>query len=124
MKQTQQIGHQSQEMDVDSVKEKAQIHQSTPAPAMKVDAKPAITNDKGNVMDKQHDDAGKGYNENKPTDSGANHPAPKPHHPDILAVPFEKNEHSEHHKSLEEQEKHEEEEKFLKRAKQAENVQG
>jgi hypothetical protein len=110
-------------MDVEDVQEKAHIHQPAPAPSMKVDAKPAVTDDKGNPVNKQHTDGGKGYNEQKPTDSGANHPAPKPHHPNVAEEPFKK-EQGEHHSVLQEQEKHEAIDTFNERAKQAGNVPG
>jgi hypothetical protein len=122
MKQTQKIGHQSQEMDVEDVREKGHIHQPPAAPSMKVDAKPAVTDDEGDAVNKHHTDGGKGYNEQKLTDSGASHPAPKPHHPNVAAEPFRKNDHIDHH--LEEQEKHEATDEFNERAKQAGNVPG
>lgn len=122
MKQEQKVGHQSQEQDLESMQQTKIIHHPR-TPKNKVDEKPSITNEKGNAVNKHTDDAGKGYNENKPTDAGADVITERPDEEEsrlpqkTVTVPAS-------NKPIEQQENHEEVEKFLKRAKQAENVQG
>ncbi len=122
MKQEQKIGHQNQEQDVVTMQQKKKLQSSGPQ-INKVDDKPAITNDEGNAVDKKHSDAGKGYNENQPTDPGSKIVSELPDgstatgEPDIVTIQPTR-------QPLAEQENKEEIEKFLRRAKQAENTQG
>jgi hypothetical protein len=121
MKQTQSIGNQAQEQERPSTQKTARANNEV-MPKSTPD-KPQVTDDNGNAVDKKKTDAGKGYNETKPTEAGSNIPQPPETKPS--KKPAEPKEWmSEKRVHVDEQAKPEEVEKFLKRAKQAENVQG
>ena len=87
--------------------------------------KPAVTNDQGNAVDKKTEDAGKGYSEKKQTEAWSDVPQTKQ---EPQAAEFEDDRDvpliNKDHKVIPQQEGDPDVEKHLKRAKQAEDVQG
>lgn len=136
MKQQQSIGSSNQGQALP----KHQQEEKTPGVKESVTnqtlqpEKPAITDDAGNIVDKKHQDAGKGYSENKPTEPLRNatpagekpaNVAPEHQHPETENVYGPKTEDNIHHKQgFPEQTRDEEKDSFEKRSRQAGNVAG